>query len=472
MNEFLKKLIARKKEQVKDLEERMKKSEDINEVRSIGETLVALRDEINEAEKQLAEAEKNDDSKDNKDGKDNKDNTDDGADDGSDEGRSARSANGFNPNATFNVVAQAKMNQRGQEINNDEDMLSSMEYRTEFKRYAQTGKRTDKLNKILAQYRTKMMENSETRAAGEVESDALGVLIPHTVLQELIQKIEKSYGQFSSRVRMLNVAGGVEIPISEFEAEFTWSGSDGKDTEHGVSDEQDAGGVNGSVVFSYHIGEIRIAQSLLQSILSVEVFEKELVKTLLKAYLKARDEAVLKGTGNAQPTGILTDVAAGLQRVPTSNIITFTEEEIADWTAWEKKLFANIPIGMEGANPEFAMAKQTFVGNLCTLKDTNGQPINKAGFDVTDKQYKFNEYSVLRTEQNLFKSFDSCDDGEYFGIFWVPEEAYGINSNMTFGYKRYFDEDKNKWITKGLVILDGKPLNTNYIYLLKKSVKA
>ena len=127
---------------------------------------------------------------------------------------------------------------------------------------------------------------------------------------------------------------------------------------------------------------------------------------------------------------------------------------------------------MEGANPEFAMAKQTYVGNLCTLKDANGQPIDKAGFDVSDKQYKFNEYPVLRTEQDLFKSFDLCANGEYFGIFWVPEEAYGINSNMTFGYKRYFDEDKNKWITKGLVILDGKPLNTNYIYLLKKAVKA
>ena len=43
---------------------------------------------------------------------------------------------------------------------------------------------------------------------------------------------------------------------------------------------------------------------------------------------------------------------------------------------------------------------------------------------------------------------------------------------MTFGYKRYFDDDKNKWITKGLVILDGKPLNTQYIYLLKKKVTA
>ena len=270
---------------------------------------------------------------------------------------------------------------------------------------------------------------------------------------------------------MLNVQGGVEVPISDFDATFTWSGTDGADKEHGVSEDQKVDGATGSVVFSYHIGEIRIAQSLLQSILSVEVFEKELINALLTAYLKARDIAVLKGTGNAQPTGILTDVAAGLKRIPASNIIEFTEEEIADWTAWEKKLFANIPLGMEGANPEFAMAKQTYVGNLCTLKDANNQPINKAGFDASDKQYKFNEYPVLRTEQDLFKSFDLCANGEYFGIFWVPEKAYGINSNMTFGYKRYFDEDKNKWITKGLVILDGKPLNTNYIYLLKKSVK-
>lgn len=73
---------------------------------------------------------------------------------------------------------------------------------------------------------------------------------------------------------MLNVQGGVEVPISDFDATFTWSGTDGDDKEHGVSEDQKVDGATGSVVFSYHIGEIRIAQSLLQSILSVEVFEK------------------------------------------------------------------------------------------------------------------------------------------------------------------------------------------------------
>lgn len=57
MKDYLKKLIARKKEEVKNLMKRSAESEDINEVRSIGETLTALRDEINEAEEQLKKEE-------------------------------------------------------------------------------------------------------------------------------------------------------------------------------------------------------------------------------------------------------------------------------------------------------------------------------------------------------------------------------------------------------------------------------
>ena len=443
MLKYLKDLLAKRKAKLENLQKRNQESESLDEVRSLGVEISEVTEEIRGLEAEIDKLEKEEIAKAN-------------------EERS-----GFDPNMALNVIQTTQMNQ-GQrtERSNDEDLLSTMEYRQAFKHYAQTGERTERLNEILTQYR------AETRDAGEVTSNELGVLIPHTVLQELIKGIEKSCGQLSSRVRMLNIPGGVEFPIGEFEATFTWGGKEGNDKEHGVSEEQKVKGVTGSVTFSYHIGEIRIAQSLLQSILSVEIFEKELLNALLTAYLKARDVAVLKGTGENQPTGILTNVAAGLQRVPTENIIEFTEDEISDWTAWEKKLFANIPIGMEGENPEFAMAKQTYVSNLCTMKDANGQPIKKAGFDVSDRQHKFNEYSVLRTEQDLFKSFDLCSNGEVFGIFWVPEKAYGINSNMTFGYKRYFDDDKNKWITKGLVILDGKPLNTNYVYILKKKVIA
>lgn len=107
MKDFLKKLIERKKQELKEKEERMKNSQDITEVRSLGETLIALRDEINDAEEQLKKLEEDNG---NDDGKDEgaEDNKDDKKDDKANEGRSA---NGFNPNAVLNVIGGAKMNQ-------------------------------------------------------------------------------------------------------------------------------------------------------------------------------------------------------------------------------------------------------------------------------------------------------------------------------------------------------------------------
>lgn len=432
MKDYLLKLIARKQKELANLKKRNDESEDINEVKNIGAQIESVTEEIKDAEAQLKEVEAEEKK----------------------EAEEARSA--FNPAKAMNVLNTTSMNKKEER---DEDLLSSMEYRKEFMNYAKTGVRSEKLNSILAEYRT---------ATENVSSD-LGVSIPHTVINQFIKKISKVRGNLYSKVRKLNVPGGVEIPIADFDATFVWSGTNGNDPEHGVSEEQKGGAVTGSVSFAYHIGEVRIAESLLMATLAIDEFEKEFAQALVDAYLTGMDKAIARGTGNGQPTGILTNVAAGIQRIPSTNIIEFDENEIADWKAWEKKLFAKIPVGMESETPEFAMAKQTYVSNLCTLTDDNNQPINKAGFDSSDKKHKFNEYEVNRTEQDIFKAFDLCEDGEYFGMFWVPQKAYGINSNLQFGYKRYFDEDKNKYINKGLTIADGKILNPNYIYLLKKT---
>ena len=58
MKEFLEKLITRKREEFKKAQERSDASNDIAEVRALGVTLAALRDEIAECEKQLAELDK------------------------------------------------------------------------------------------------------------------------------------------------------------------------------------------------------------------------------------------------------------------------------------------------------------------------------------------------------------------------------------------------------------------------------
>ena len=455
MKDYLKKLIARKKNELKAKEEKMKNSQDIEEVRSLGETLIALRDEINDAEEQLAKLEEDDKNKD-----DNKDaDKDNNTDDNNDDANEGRSANGFNPNATLNILGQARMNNRGQEFDIDNnDPRATMEYRKAFMNYIQRGE----INRDVLLF--------ESRADATGTSSELGVLIPTTVIQKIITDVEKVYGQLYSRVLKTNLQGGVKYPIGSFSATFK------RITETTVSDRQNAGGVTGSVEFSYKIGEIRMARTLLQTILSVPVFEEEFAKVIVKAYVQAMDKEIMNGQdANNECVGILTEAKKSSgSRIPAANIITFTAAEMADWKAWQEKLFAKIPLAMRGLNPEFAMTANTYEANIKTLTDDNNRPVYNETFNPVDGSEisKFKGKNVAFVEEDVLKNFNDAADGDYFGMYWVPEEAYAINSNMEFTVVDYFDHEKNQYIKKALVINDGKILDPKYIYLLKKSVTA
>ena len=453
MKNFLKKLIERKRKEKERLEERMKNSQDVEEVRSLGETLLTLRDEITEAEEQLAALEENDDNNndgDDGEGEENNRSNNNGANEG-------RSANGFDPNATLNVVGQARMNSRGQE-NNSDDPRATMEYRTAFMNYIQRGE----INRDVLQF--------EARADATGTSSDLGVLIPTTVIQKIITDVEKVYGQLYSRVLKTNLQGGVKYPIGSFGATFK------RITETTTSDRQKAEGVKGSVEFSYKIGEIKLARTSLQTVLSVPVFEEKFAEVIVKAYVQAMDKEIMNGVdADNQCVGILTEAKkTSDSRILAANIIEFTAAEIADWKKWQEKLFAKIPLAMRGLNPEFVMTANTYESNIKTLADDNNRPVYNETYNPVDgaEISKFKGKNVVFVEEDVLKNFNDATNGEYFGMYWVPEEAYAINSNMEFTVVDYFDHDKNQYIKKALVINDGKILDPKYIYLLKKSVKA
>jgi len=430
MKKFLQDLIARKNTELANLKKRSDESTDLNEVRSIGSQMDAVRSEITDAQAKLNEVEAEERAA----------------------AQEADSRSAFNPTAVLNTTNMNQTNTRSE----DEDSRGTMEYRKAFMDYIQRGI----VNKDVLQF--------EKRADATGTSADLGVLIPSTVVQSIMQEAEKVYGSLYSKVKKTNLKGGVKYPIGSFSASFK------RITETTVSDRQDAGGVTGYVEFSYNIGEIRLARTLLQAVLSVPVFEQEFAKVVAKTYIEAMDKEIINGVAASnQCEGILTEAKKSSgSRILAANIIEFTADEISDWTKWESKFFANIPLSMENAFSEFVMAKQTYVSNLVTMKDNNGQPIRKAGFDNTDKQHKFNEYNVNRVEKDIFKDFDSCTNGEYFGMFWNPEYAYAINSNMEFTVVDYFDQETNQFVKKALVINDGKVLDPKYIYLLKKKVTA
>lgn len=330
---------------------------------------------------------------------------------------------------------------------------ASMEYRTAFKNYVQTGAVSD----VLVFKRT----------PDQVESTDLGVLLPETVIQKIMTGLEKKYGTLYDKVRKTNFRGGVKYPIGAFEATFR------RITELTVSERQAAGGVTGYVQFTYNIGEIRIAKTLLQQVLTVPAFEEEIAMVILKAYRKAMDTEIMTGNpANNEMEGILTEAAKQSSRIPASNIIEFTANDMADWKTWQKKLFAKIPLSLRGEPFEFVMTPSTYESNIKTLADDNNRPVYTETYNPVDgtEVARFKGKTVAFVEDDILKNFDDATNGQYFGMYWVPNNAYAINSNMQFSVVHYFDQETNMYIDKAIVINDGKVLDPKYLYLLKKKV--
>lgn len=449
MKKFLENLIARKKQELADTEARMKKSEDLAEVRSLGDTLLKLRDEITDAENQLRDLENEDDKEKNV--IDDQQKVID--DQNGEEGRSGNPKGGLNPLQSYGL------NGKPEGRSENEDPRSSMEYRKAFMEYVQSGTRSD-----ILQF--------EKRGNAANESTDLGVLLPQTVIQEIITGVEKVYGQLYSRVKKTNIKGGVKYPIGSFGATFKRIGENGAPT-----DRQKGGSITGYVEFSYKLGEVRIAQTLLANVLSVPAFEAELSKAIVEAYVKAMDQEILTGDGsNNELEGIITEVnKVSGSRIPASQIIDFTADDMADWKKWQENLFAKIPLGMRNARPEFVMTANTYEANIKTLHDDNNRPLYVETFNPVDGEerstFKAREVVFIEEGQGI-ENFNDATDGEVFGFYWVPEKAYGINTNLEFAVKRYFDEEKLQYVDRAVVINDGKILDPAYLWILRKKVSA
>lgn len=459
MKELLEQLVSKKTEYALT-EERFNNSTDATEVRSLGDALAALKADIANLETELEKAQEKEEPKEEEKPAEDKpaeENPADNADEPKeeDEEKEARSTT-MNPLASYGV--------KGEKINmeNTIDSRNSMEYRKAFMDYVQNGVLTEGL-----QFRSRDNEIIQYRADTPLTSADLGVMLPQTVVQEIIKGLEGKYGQLYSRVRKLNIKGGVKFPKGSFGVTFKRINETGA-----PSDKQKAGSINGYVEFSYKMGEVRISQTLLESILSVDAFEKEVAKVIIEAYLRSMDNEILNGIDSAnQMEGILTNEA----KIPSANIITISDSEMKDWTKIQKKLFAKIPLAMRAEKPEFVMTTNTFEGNLKVLADDNNRPLAKEVFNIADgvETAMFNNREVVFVEEGLgIKSFDEAATGDVFAIYWVPSRAYAINTNLEFAMKRYFDEEKLEWVQRAVIINDGKILDSQYIYLLKKAVSA
>lgn len=330
----------------------------------------------------------------------------------------------------------------GQTQAREENPLGTMEYRTAFREYFMSG------TPIPA----------ELRSGDAISTVETGAAIPITIMNQVINTVRKRYGNLYAKVRKLSVKGGVEIPIGALQATFKWI------NQSTVSPRQKTDKL-GKVQFSFHTAEIRVAQSFLSYVVTMDAFEAEIARVIAIAYMQAMDEGIVSGSGEGQMRGILND-----PRIV--NTVTLTAAEINNWTAWRKKFFSKLPLGYRAG--EFIFASSTVESYLETMADSNNNPIFRqaTGLEVEDGDGRFPDgrffgRNISLVEPDILADFDTASQGDVIGVFWQPEE-YAINENFGFTMRRYFDEETNEYVDKALVVVDGKVLNpTGYYKILK-----
>lgn len=414
---WLKKLISEKRNAMAALQAKSEASQDINEVRAIGESLATLKREIEEAEAQLAEL-------------------DEGDGNGDGTGEASRAAVPANAELRNGQVV-GSFAQGAQTRAAETDVYDSVEYRKAFMEHVCRNV------PIPAEYRA-----DGTTATGET-----GAVIPTTMLKEIIQKLE-SYGNVYALVRKLNIQGGVSIPISDLKPVANWIGEDAPSADQKLT-------AKNSVTFSYFGIECKIAQTLLANVVTIDAFQQLFVPLATEAIVKGVEVAIFNGDGVNKPLGILNDT-----RVSEDNVITMTDEEFNSWDGWHKKVKAKMKKAYRKGT--FFMNQATFDGHIDGMVDKNGQPVGRTNYGINGEEtYRFMGKDVEPVEDECLAAYDDAAEGDVVAVFMKPTD-YAVNSNMQLVVVKWTDNDNNKIKNKAVMIIDGKLVDANGVLIIKK----
>ena len=304
------------------------------------------------------------------------------------------------------------------------------------------------------EYRKAFMEHVTRGAAipKEYRQDAVsattdvGAVIPTNVLNQIITKLE-SVGSILAKVTRTAYKGGVTIPKSTVKPVATWT-AQGKGSD---KQKQDA---SGTVTFVYHKLRCAVAVSLEVDTMAITAFENLLINNIVEAMTKALEQAIISGTGVGQPKGITTETADAGQTVETS------KPAYADLITAE----GNLPVAYE-KGAEWCMSKKTYM-NYYGLLDNNGQPIGRINYGLAGKP----EYTLLGRPVNVcdyLPSFANAENDTIVGFLFNFKD-YVLNTNYAMGVKKYEDNNTDDMVTKGIMLADGKVVDTGSYVPLKK----
>lgn len=322
-----------------------------------------------------------------------------------------------------NTVALPKGTKVVDSINNivSDDMYNSAEYRKAFMNYAIKGEA------IPGQF----MNSGQITKTTDV-----GAVIPTTVLEKIIEKLEAT-GMILPLVTRTSIKGGVTVPTSTVKPTATWVAEGaGSNTQKKTT---------GTITFAYHKLRCAVAVSFETDLMALSVFETVLINNVVEAMTKALEQAIISGTGSGQPKGILTETPNEGQALQASALSydLLVEAEAA------------LPLEYE-AGAVYCMTKKTFMA-FQAIKDSLGQPIARINYGIGGKPER-----ILLGRQvvlcNYLDSFSATLEASKVFAFLFNFKDYVLNTNYNMGIKKYEDNETDDLVTKAIMIADGKVL--------------
>ena len=323
----------------------------------------------------------------------------------------------------------------GQEQEN-EDVHATMQYRRAFMDYVTRG------TAIPAEY----------RASATTKTTDVGAVIPTTVLNQIVERLE-STGMILALVTRTAYKGGLAIPVSSVKPVATWV------SEGATSDKQKkTAAKDGMVTFAYHKLRCAVAVSLEVDNMTIAAFEATLINNIVEAMTKALEQAIISGSGTGQPKGITKETPATGQAIETAKLA------YADLC----KVEGALPQAYEGG-AVWCMAKSTFMG-FVGMVDEQGQPIARTNYGINGRP----ERTLLGRPVvccDYLNGFDAASTGDVVAFVFNFKD-YVLNTNYAMGVKKYEDNETDDQVTKGIMLADGKVVDKNSLVTLKKKASS
>lgn len=316
------------------------------------------------------------------------------------------------------VIEKPKKEERKME--EEKNILETAEYRSAF----------------LKKLQGKKLSEKEERAMTTATS-SVGAAIPTSTLNRIEEMLRQTSALYN-QVDVLNIPGYLAIPVEDTVNNAAWvaEGASSKDVDDKLA----------SVNFAAYklIRTISITAEV--SKMTISAFENWIVKKITERMAMAIENAILNGTGNGQPKGILKETIKTLQSAEKGKI---TYEDLCN-------MMANLKAGYKKGSA-FVVNTQTLWKDIATVK---------VGDNLVFVPDPTGEFAGRIFGKPVIED-EFIEEGKIlYGLFSKYTINWNENVNVTSDDSAEFRSGNR--VYRGMALVDGKTVNKEAFVLMEK----